>query len=504
MLSKLLVALGSLALAAMAVEVPLSSNDESATTCSGMWSKSAFPGGTDPYIRVGFDSTSEGDVAVLIYEWNDYSKIGAFDNNTQELRYICDAEAIADHLCTQGELGTFIINVPENERNTTSIFDHLFTLTPNETDGTIYEVSKTGYYCVAIVPVENSSGALGKFDAWVEWKFPYGELPAIDYPKLMFYGLFSLIYLVIGIYWGIQTFRYWHDILPVQNYISGVIFFLAVEMAFNWGYWESYNQTGKTCNVGSSNPSSFAQCCTKQHIVLYAVDCLHGLWRCQPEDDGFFLVFLVIFPLSTTMTAFYIWTLNSINSTLAILDIRKQHVKALMYKRLYRLLVFSVCMVIAVFVLNILNFGSRMSPDWPAKNWKRRWFMLDGWLNILYFIVFFVIVILWRPTENNARYGLEQLSQDEDEAMDLENRLRRAEGLGYDGMKGRGNGDGRMMDEEAAIFELGDEDSDEEGGNRVKLMSVGGSSQPREPPRRDLSGAGEQGGLLDSEDQDDE
>jgi hypothetical protein len=102
-----------------------------------------------------------------------------------QLRYICDAQAIADHLCTQSELGTFIINVPENERNTTSIFDHLFTLTPNETDGTIYEISNTGYYCVAIVPVENSSGALSKFDAWVEWKFPYGELPAVDYPKLM-------------------------------------------------------------------------------------------------------------------------------------------------------------------------------------------------------------------------------------------------------------------------------------------------------------------------------
>ncbi|CAM0141076.1 unnamed protein product [Umbelopsis sp. WA50703] len=520
MLYKLLVALGSLAVAANAAEVPLSSNDESATTCSGMWSKSAFPGGTDPYIRVGFDSTSEGDVAVLIYEWNDYSKIGAFDNTTQELRYICDAQAIADHLCTQSELGTFIINVPENERNTTSIFDHLFTLTPNETDGTIYEISNTGYYCVAIVPVENSSGALGKFDAWVEWKFPYGELPAVDYPKLMFYGLFSLIYLVIGIYWGIQTFRYWHDILPVQNYISGVIFFLAVEMAFNWGYWESYNQTGKTCNIsffmllivcmgyGVVRPSLGST--MKKCVILAATHFFFGVlyvlgtMLMQPEDHGFFLVFLVIFPLSTTMTAFYIWTLNSINGTLAILDIRKQHVKALMYKRLYRLLVFSVCMVIAVFVLNILNFGSRLSPDWPAKNWKRRWFMLDGWLNILYFIVFFVIVILWRPSDNNARYGLEQLSQDEDEAMDLENRLRRAEGLGYDGMKGRGNGDGRLMDEEEAIFELGDEDSDEEGGNRVKLMSVGGSSQPREPPRRELSGTGEQGGLLSSEDQDDE
>lgn len=152
-----------------------------------------------------------------------------------------------------------------------------------------------------------------------------------------------------------------------------------------------------------------------------------------------------------------------------------------------------------------------MSPDWPARNWKRRWFMLDGWLNILYFVVFLVIVILWRPTDNNARYGLEQLSQDEDEAMDLENRLRRAEGLGYDGMKGRGNGDGRMMDDEAAIFELGDEESDDESANRVKLMSVAGTSHSpsrhspsREPPRRDLGRGGEQGGLLDADDQDEE
>jgi hypothetical protein len=49
--------------------------------------------------------------------------------------------------------------------------------------------------------------------------------------------------------------------------------------------------------------------------VLYVI----GTMLMQPEDHGFFLVFLVIFPLATTMTAFYIWTLNSINRTLAIL-----------------------------------------------------------------------------------------------------------------------------------------------------------------------------------------
>lgn len=119
-------------------------------------------------------------------------------------------------------------------------------MTVNETDGAIYEISKSGYYCVALVPVENASGQLGKFGAWVEWRFPYGELPAVDYPKLVvsdpvwqmeniyvykhshcrsfsqcltiiqFYGVFSLIYLIIGLYWAIQTFRYWGDILPVQ------------------------------------------------------------------------------------------------------------------------------------------------------------------------------------------------------------------------------------------------------------------------------------------------
>ncbi|KAH8547741.1 lung seven transmembrane receptor-domain-containing protein [Umbelopsis sp. PMI_123] len=449
---------------------------------------------------------------------------------------MCDSQAVADHLCTTSDIGTFIIDVPENERNTTSILNQAFSLKANESDGVIYAISKTGYYCLAIVPVEDASGTLGHFGAWVEWRFPYGELPAVDYPKLIFYGVCSIIYLIIGLYWAIQTFRYWNDILPVQNYISGVIFFLAVEMAFNWGYWESYNQTGKTSwgllilvailNAARNSISFFILLIVcmgygvvkpslgstmKKCVILAATHFFFGVlyvigtMLMQPEDHRFFLVFLVIFPLATTMTAFYIWTLNSINRTLAILDIRKQHVKALMYKRLYRLLIFSVCMVVVIFVINILNFGSRLSLDWPARNWKRRWFMLDGWLNILYFIVFLVIVILWRPTDNNARYGLEQLSQDEDEAMDLENNLRRAEGLGYDGMKGRGNGDGRILDDEAAIFELGDEESDEEGGNHVKLMSVGGSSgQSREPPRRELNRGGEQSGLLDENDQDDE
>lgn len=54
-------------------------------------------------------------------------------------------------------------------------------MTGNKTEMAVYKVEKTGYYCVALVPAGDNS----VFEAWVEWRFPYGELPAGDYPKLL-------------------------------------------------------------------------------------------------------------------------------------------------------------------------------------------------------------------------------------------------------------------------------------------------------------------------------
>ncbi len=48
-------------------------------------------------------------------------------------------------------------------------------------------------------------------------------------------------------------------------------------------------------------------------------------------------VLLVVLPLAATLTAFYIWTLNSLNFTLKDLKERKQHVKESMYRRLWGL-----------------------------------------------------------------------------------------------------------------------------------------------------------------------
>ncbi|ORX61386.1 hypothetical protein DM01DRAFT_1331990 [Hesseltinella vesiculosa] len=487
----------------LAAEVYLTSDDYYPTTCSGVWSQDAIPGGSPPFIEVTFGEQSKGSAAVLIYEWDDFDSIGILSNVTHQLEYICDPQTISQKLCTADQEGQFLITKPING---SSIVTGNVAFNGSIEKAALYKVERTGYYCVALFPTSlKGANSSSSFEAWVEWKFPYGELPAVDYPKLVLYGVLSLVYLAVGLFWGVQSFRYWHDVLPVQHFLSGAIFYLMVEMAFNWGFWEAYNQTGSPSwllmslvaflNAGRTSISFFMLLIvcmgysvvkpslgpTMKRCVILA--CTHfffgviyslGTMLLSPESAGF-LVLLVIFPLSITMTAFYIWTLNSIQSTLNTLELRKQHVKALMYRRLFRLLLFSVVMVVLIFIANMFAFSDRRSADWGARNWKWRWFMLDGMLNILYLVVFVVIIILWRPTENNARYGLEQISQDEEEALDLEQRLRRA----------NANKNGDDDDDDTGLFELGDDLSDDDhGAEHVQLVTVqhGSSSASHHSP----------------------
>ncbi|CAG8557665.1 25716_t:CDS:2, partial [Racocetra persica] len=393
--------------------------------CSGMYDKAAIPGGTDSKITLKYVKSSEINAAVIIFEYSDFDSIGYHSGEKKDL--ICNNHTIKEKHCLESEFGNFIYN-----KNASSIDTHVFNDTKKDQIYT-YQVNKTGFYCVAAL----SSPDLNKtsyFMIKVDWRNPYGELPASDYPKLPFYGLLSLVYLVIGVIWMALSIIHWRDILPVQNYISSVILFLMLEMAFNWGYWENYNNFGVSStfllclvvvlNAGRNSISFFMLLivCMGYGVVkptlgntmnkcralaaahfIFGVIYAAGTMLVDPDTSGP-LVFLVIFPLALTMTAFYIWTLQSITNTLQTLEIRRQSVKSLMYKRLYRLLVFSVSVLGIFFFINTFNYLHRGDSDWIPKYWQWKWFLLDGWLNILYLIVFSVILIIWRPTHNNKRY----------------------------------------------------------------------------------------------------
>ena len=135
--------------------------------------------------------------------------------------------------------------------------------------------------------------------------------------------------------------------------------------------------------------------------VIYAVASL----TITPDDAGP-IVLLVILPLAATLTAFYVWTLNSLNLTMKDLVERKQSVKAMMYKKLWWCILASIMVIFGFFFLNSFSFAGRSDPDFVPDHWKTRWFILDGWLNLVYFIDITYVAYLWRPTANNRRFAM--------------------------------------------------------------------------------------------------
>lgn len=124
---------------------------------------------------------------------------------------------------------------------------------------------------------------------------------------------------------------------------------------------------------------------------------------------------LVVLPLAGTLTAFYVWTLNSLNLTMKDLMARKQVTKLLMYRKLWWCILGSIFVIFGFFFFNSFTFASVSDPNFVPFHWKTRWFILDGWLNLVYFFDVCFVAYLWRPTVNNRRFAMsDELAQDDE------------------------------------------------------------------------------------------
>eukprot|EP00842_Homolaphlyctis_polyrhiza_P005984 jgi/Hompol1/6387/HPOL_000771-RA len=303
-----------------------------------------------------------------------------------------------------------------------------------------YNITRTGYYCIYIAT--NLEKDLD-YSIDIDFTNPYGKLPGFFRPALVFYGFISMAYLVVGVVWMALSFRYWKDLLPIQHYVSGVIAFLILEMAFNYGLYEDFNETGRVStllmvlvvafNSGRISISFFMLLIvslgygvvkptlgdTMRKCILLTV--LHFIFTVSysatslmaTEKNATLIVILAI-PLSMTMLTFYTWFFTGLTETMQRLELRRQSVKLLMYKRLSYILTASAIAILIIVVTNSIDLSHRFEPTWVASQWKWRWMLLDGMMNITYFVCFVSISVLWRPTENNQRYGLDQLGQDDD------------------------------------------------------------------------------------------
>lgn len=135
--------------------------------------------------------------------------------------------------------------------------------------------------------------------------------------------------------------------------------------------------------------------------VVYAVASL----SITPDSAGL-LVLIIVLPLAATLTAFYVWTLNSLNATMKDLIDRKQKTKAMMYKKLWWCILVSIVVIFGFFFINSFAFAGRGEAGFVPDHWKTRWFVLDGWLNLVYLFDIAFVAYLWRPTANNRRFAM--------------------------------------------------------------------------------------------------
>ena len=404
-----------------------------------MYSKKSWGGAVDPFILVKFlpDQTSDDSdplASLIIFEWQDEDLIGVYPPSTdefQEKETICDAENVAENLCKEEQIGSFILAPNATDLSKNPIYNEAIHL--KEPKAINYPIRRTGYYCVSTFAFSNH-----EYDAIVEFRNAYGELPAAQIAKLPFYGGLTIAYAVLGIFWAMLYVQNRHDILPVQNYITATLIFLIVEQLMTWGYYDYQNRHGNNAgnkvfmvivsilNAGRNSLSFFlllivcmgygvvkhtlgrsmlyVRILAATHFVfgvIYAVTSL----SITPESAGP-LVLLVIMPLSATLTAFYVWTLSSLNLTMKDLADRKQKTKFMMYKKLWWCILGSILVIFGFFFINSFALAGTYNADFVPSHWQTRWFILDGWLNLVYLFDIAFIAYLWRPTANNRRFAM--------------------------------------------------------------------------------------------------
>ncbi|KAL1966815.1 hypothetical protein VTN77DRAFT_3780 [Rasamsonia byssochlamydoides] len=453
----------------LANEVELKQDDAHRQRCSGMYSRKAWGGDVDPFILTKFvkvNPEEEGDplVSLVIFEWNDEELIGRIAPDG-ELATICDENNVEAKLCTQDEIGSFILAANASEASQSPIITKAIHL--KDPMAINYPVKKTGFYCVSTYAYSGHD-----YRGVVEFRNAYGELPAAQIAKLPFYGGLTIVYAVIGVFWAFLYVQNRHDILPVQNYITAIIVFLIVEQFMTWWFYDYQNRHGSNImakvlmiivailNAGRNSFSFFlllivcmgygvvkpslgrtmiyVRILAIAHFVFGVIYAIASL-SITPDSAGP-LVLLVILPLAATLTTFYVWTLNSLNMTMKDLVERRQKTKAMMYKKLWWCILGSIVVIFGFFFINSFAFAGRNNADFVPTHWKTRWFVLDGWLNVVYLFDIAFIAYLWRPTANNRRFAMsDELAQDDDgfeirslaNSLDEEGALRSPEEAGH-------------------------------------------------------------------------
>jgi hypothetical protein len=359
-------------------------------------------------------------------------RVGYYDAAQGRTYFCCTPELIKARQCDVAN--TAIVNkVNMSSEAFVSITDQFYNGSTHTSHAYNYTLTTSGIYYLYVFDCNNYGNAATQMlvTGAVTWHNPYGYLSGDQYPFLPFYGVVSLVYLVIGLCWFGVSLRHWRKLLAIQNWIAGVIFLGMAESATLYFKNLAFNGSGNAdlgVIVFSILLSALKRTVSRVLVLVvgmgygvvkptlgttrYKVSLLGTLYfvfaaammLVQESDRSADVswataVFLVV-PVAVLDTGFYWWIFLSLLRTIAQLKARRQVVKLSMYQWLFNTLAASAVVSTCVVLYQVIAF----SISHPDDHWRTAWLWPAFW-EVLYLIVLIALVALWRPTANNTRYA---------------------------------------------------------------------------------------------------
>jgi hypothetical protein len=145
--------------------------------------------------------------------------------------------------------------------------------------------------------------------------------------------------------------------------------------------------------------------------LLYLVlACVEGYIRTvQPKYFPHNQLLVAAVPLAVLDSAICWWIFTSLVQTTRTLRVRRNLIKLALYRHFTNTLIFAVIASVIFMLYSIKERNLACS-----NNWKQSW-VDDAFWHVLFSVLLVVIIVLWRPTNNNQRYAFTPLLDNEED-----------------------------------------------------------------------------------------